>query len=433
MTSLARMVVLLALLFGCTASGGSTPQPGPRTSTPRGPTELNVKAYGARGDGVADDRPAIQAALDAAHVQGIGIHLPAGIYNLRSATSARNVVLRTYPNQHLRGDGHSRSVLRLAGSFGDYVAVLGAPRDGTSIGRWSLTDLRIDQNDRNDNRLTVSRMARYPRMAVRVGSHEPGSSVTVVRCAFVRSDSVNVLYLYGERVRVQDSRFVEVGGAVGWATHDHSSIYTTTTIPGGVQEISRNIFRGVGGAGGARTAIETHGGRQLVSGNTVTGYLKGANLTGIADVPTRHVVFEQNTLSRVRVGVQIWAAYSRAAKSGVALSAVRVHRNSITVDRDLWSRVEAVAPATAVLITDPTAPIDGITIQGNVMRYLPSRIGEPPMEANSAAIYCLGNDRPRPLRGLKIVGNRIVSPLSTGVSRTCRVANAVVVGNTVVR
>lgn len=49
---------------------------------------LNVKDFGAAGDGVADDRVAIQAALDQGHATGQEVLFPAGVYMVSRAGTA---------------------------------------------------------------------------------------------------------------------------------------------------------------------------------------------------------------------------------------------------------------------------------------------------------------------------------------------------------
>jgi len=107
---------------GHVAASGSIPA-GPVATLPPAPVSiagLNVKAYGARGDGVTDDTQAIQAALDAARQAGGGtVVLPPGTYL---------VTMRTHPlsSQYLTalvvgsrtavvGYGKDASIIRLAG------------------------------------------------------------------------------------------------------------------------------------------------------------------------------------------------------------------------------------------------------------------------------------------------------------------------------
>jgi hypothetical protein len=70
---------------------------------------VNVKDYGAVGDGVTDDTAAIQAAIDAAGASGGGtVRLPVGSYAISSTITIGDGVpgtASTYNNVHLMGDG----------------------------------------------------------------------------------------------------------------------------------------------------------------------------------------------------------------------------------------------------------------------------------------------------------------------------------------
>ncbi|MFB7597267.1 glycosyl hydrolase family 28-related protein [Streptomyces sp. NPDC056160] len=92
-------------------------------------TWLNVKAFGAQGDGVADDTAAIQAAVDTASAAGGGtLYIPAGRYLLSNAiTWASNV--------NARGDG-SMSVLQSTNQNNDGIV-------GTDVSGITLQDLQL--------------------------------------------------------------------------------------------------------------------------------------------------------------------------------------------------------------------------------------------------------------------------------------------------
>lgn len=97
----------------------------------------DVKRYGARGDGRADDRAPIQRAIDAALRAGGGtVYFPAGVYLLRSGALHYGSQLR------FEGVGE-RSLLRLGLGFGTGKKQLLVPRGRVEDVRFGA--LRFDQ------------------------------------------------------------------------------------------------------------------------------------------------------------------------------------------------------------------------------------------------------------------------------------------------
>jgi len=79
---------------------------------------INVKDYGATGDGTTDDTAAIQAALTAAGVNGT-INFNDGVYFVSST-------LYGFPNQTLRGGGSNSTIIKRTGNYGDTIVFGGA-------------------------------------------------------------------------------------------------------------------------------------------------------------------------------------------------------------------------------------------------------------------------------------------------------------------
>ncbi|WP_375423625.1 glycosyl hydrolase family 28-related protein [uncultured Friedmanniella sp.] len=426
-----RGALVLAVCWLLTCCSAPVTPPTPTTTPSRVPASastpaaVDVTALGAVGDGVADDRPAVQAALDRAGPGG-RVYFPAGSYRLASATQPGDRILVTQPGQQLRGAGAAESTLLVGRSFPAYVTVIGAARDAVGIGSWLLGDLTIDQNAAAGNALDTRREDRYPRMALRLGDHEDGD-VTVERSGFRGSDSLNTVYLYGSDLRVTGNRFDGIGGRVGGPAHDHSTVYLTTTVPHGVQRVTDNVFRGNSSSVGARTAIETHGGSQVLSGNDIADYVRGFNVTGIADVASGPVSVTGNRVAGTAIGVQLWSwAASRA--SGTRLAGLRVRGNTFDLDGTAWRFPDLAVPTAGVLVTgDNTVPVAGLAVTGNTIRITPDRSAS---AKPSTGVSCRVSRAAARPTGVSVAGNTITGA-DTAVGEDCASGGGVVRSNVV--
>jgi hypothetical protein len=102
------------------------------------PSLISVASYGARGDGITDDTPAINSAMSACTTRAIPnngciLYFPAGVYVTTGLT------LRSYMN--LKGDGWGTSVIRLKSRTASDV--LTVPIDAFNF---SIQDLTLDGN-----------------------------------------------------------------------------------------------------------------------------------------------------------------------------------------------------------------------------------------------------------------------------------------------
>lgn len=118
----------LALARAAPAAPGDGPCDGRAQcyAPPPGSGLFDVRDFGARGDGVADDGPAIRAALAAAETKGgtwtPAVYLPPGIYRVTDRIVKRDVKGNFDSGLMLRGAGSGETVIRLtdrAPGYGD--------------------------------------------------------------------------------------------------------------------------------------------------------------------------------------------------------------------------------------------------------------------------------------------------------------------------
>ena len=139
-----------AAAAGASAAGAAEAE---RGNTMAAPTSLDARAFGARGDGQADDTAAVQKALDAAGQVCGTVHFPAGTYlcsELHVPPLAGLAGDPTWSYRHFGGaiiklaDARAACLVNLTGAFG--ATVTGLCLDGAGLGE-SVHGILVDKPD----------------------------------------------------------------------------------------------------------------------------------------------------------------------------------------------------------------------------------------------------------------------------------------------
>lgn len=144
---------------------------------------LNVRDFGAKGDGVTDDTAAIQAALDAASTRGISAVLfPTGTYKVSATTADNNffAALTVHSGQRLLFDA---ATLQLTANGYDFYAVLNIHNVNNVTVEGGLTII----GDRESHTATTG---------------ESGHGIRIVNSHNVHVSDVDIRYTWGDGVCV---------------------------------------------------------------------------------------------------------------------------------------------------------------------------------------------------------------------------------------
>jgi hypothetical protein len=260
----------------------------------------NVRDYGAKGDGITDDRQAIQDAIDSAAISGGTIYLPPGIYLLASESTdadKHQSLLTPKSNVNIIGAGE-KSILKVAADTNARWAGTNAPNVfacKSMLSNCIFKEFVIDWNGAN-NLLTSTDTRRNNAgiMALWGGYNILCDNVTIKdtpgnQCIFFPNQS-NVDSGQGY-ITVQNCKFENSGeGLAGNYNYDHSSVY----LNGKHNKIINNKF--VSPIKVRGTAFEIHGSYAEAYGNYIENYENSFYLAtdyeGITDIVVHHNVFK---------------------------------------------------------------------------------------------------------------------------------------------
>jgi hypothetical protein len=189
------------------------------TEVRNGPV-FNVKHYGAKGDGTTNDVASIQAAIDAAAVNGGTVYLPPGTYQLASSFTLNppgdGVALLLKSRVHLRGAGRDATILRLTPND---TSAIHMEYGGSDITVSDLTcDLSQVANRETDGIKTVN--------CKRV--HVQNVSVRYGRMGFQCIQSQDVQYV--NCIARDQMRNTSGGASAGFSAADNVTYFGNTRI-----------------------------------------------------------------------------------------------------------------------------------------------------------------------------------------------------------
>lgn len=386
-------------LFGAAALALSLPTPA---------DVVNVKDFGAVGDGVADDTRAIQAALDAVARRGGGtVLVPAGTWVV--APSGTKTWLKVGSDTTVQGAGETATVFKVKDAAGDYRTLFGQASPSVVVRNVRFAGFRIDQNAAGNRTADVR---------VGDGSRDQDAifltafdGVTVEGVAVDPATGVNTVALNGRSARgavIRDCRirFVKGRSLAPGGRYDNSAIY----VHGASFVVSGNRFENGGQPGDAVAAIELHGGPGgVVSGNQIAGYFTGVHV--VSEGKTEPLVASNdfavvgNAITGAGAGIQLWALTGRAlrnvtvsanvisvvpfplpsiAYAGIALrneatggkvlgdhDGVAITGNAVTMAREI--RAGYAFGDTAGILAAPQGSVRNLVVADNVVRDSPSQ------------------------------------------------------------
>ncbi|MGI8689021.1 MAG: glycosyl hydrolase family 28-related protein [Thermomicrobiales bacterium] len=386
-----------------TAAPTATADATTTSGTPTGAQAiLNVKQYGAAGNGITDDTAAIQAAIDAVPASGGTVFFPPGTYIVAPKKTV-GIVIKS--NLRLAGSG-AASVLKIKDHLGDWQRLF-SPRALTgNVENVAVEDLAFDANIQNNPESLINEKKEQTYQTfIHITS---GRNLTVRRCRFAPYSGVWAVAFVGQTIdncAVTDSYFQFVMRDAN-PDCDNSAVY----IEGSHYVFSGNTFESVPiPHRGARACMETHGGPAEVFNNTATGYQTILNIVGsyYPGGSPGDVHCHDNTCTDALLGIMLWPTMPNNLKN------VTVMNNTINIAQTKHGTVDT-AGITILFSAEAKALAGNITIAKNTIRFQDEGAGRSgDFYYNSAGIglHNLGG-----VSGVVIDGNTIELAPSAGVA-----------------
>lgn len=269
---------------------------------------INVKDFGAKGDGIHDDTKAIQSAIDAASpLSMVSIYFPEGTYSIASYTCTNNFLenfcIKLHSNLTLKGEG-TKSIIRLADHTFDKkdTSANGHIFYGKIVANINISDLMIDMNGSN-NLVPLNVFKNYSAIFTSVGQNYHISNVTIKNCA--GTNMIDIMSR-GNNLVIENCRFINGGNYVGTDIPNKNQIdfsfvyseWSNTIVKNNFIE-QQNIDIALENYTGG---IELHGNNSSAENNFVKGCWPGLYITSIIS-PLENIKVENNIFADCIAGI----------------------------------------------------------------------------------------------------------------------------------
>ncbi|MEP7141835.1 MAG: glycosyl hydrolase family 28-related protein [Ferruginibacter sp.] len=275
---------------------------------------INVKTFGAKGDGKTDDTKSIQRAINAAPETSLNtIYFPKGTYLVGSYTVTKeyfeNYCLRIHPGILFKGDGKT-SVIRLSDHLFDNRDTMANAHlfFGRKICNVQFTDILIDMNGMN-NLVPEDIIKNNTAIYIRDGNNVAIKNITIKNCS---GRDMVIISGNGSNATIEESTFLNGGNYVGSEKPnkfqtDFSFLYTewdsVAIINNHIEQ--QNVDLALGGFTGG---IEIHGSYCNATGNIIIGCYPGIFISSSWHAMEKTIV-ENNQFLQCIKGVSFWVNY----------------------------------------------------------------------------------------------------------------------------
>lgn len=271
---------------------------------------LNVKDFGAKGDGKTDDTKAIQNAINTANsLVKTSILFPKGIYIIGSYTSSshyfENYCLLYHSNLDFKGIGIT-SIIKLADHMFDKTDTTANAHifKGIDAKNVSFSNLMINMNG-GKNLVPPNIIKNHSAIFAINGENLQIFNLIIKNCA--GTNMINIMGK-GNNLLIENSSFLNGGNYVGISKansnqYDFSFIYTEwdSTIVKNNLITQQNIDIALGNYTGG---IELHGSFCAAENNTITGCWPAIYITSIKE--NKKISIINNRMIDCILGVNFW-------------------------------------------------------------------------------------------------------------------------------